>query len=1418
MAKSQKMTDLGVFAKFVITRHYRRLRSRSWQQNAVLCLHFKCVLIRRWCNLRQGVCKAPIIGLLFWAFSLAPPLAKSQKMTNLGVFATFFITRLYGHLRGRSLQHNAVLCLHFKCILIRRWCNLRQGVFEAPIVGPLFWAFSLGPPLAKSQKMADLGVFAKFVITRLYGHLRSRSLQHNAVLCLHFKCILIRRWCKLRQGVCKAPIIGLLFWAFSLGPPLAKSQKMTDLGVFAKFVITRLYGHLRSRSLQQNAVLCLHFKCILIRRWCKLREGVCKAPIIGLLFWAFSLGPPLAKSQKMTDLGVFAKFVITRLYGHLRSRSLQHNAVLCLHYKCVLIRRWCNLRKGLFEAPIFGLFFWAFSLGPPWAKSQKMTDLGVFAKFVITRLYGHLRSCSLQQNTVLCLHFKCVLIRRWCNLRQGVFEAPIFDLFFWAFSRGPSWAKSQKMAVLGVFAKFVITRLYGHLRSRSLQQNAVLCLHFKCILIRRWCNLRQGVFESHIVGPLFWAFSLGPPLAKSQKMADLGVFAKFVITRLYGHLGSDSLQQNAVLCLHFKCILIRRWCNLRQGACEASIVGLLFWAFSLGPPLAKSQKIADLGVFPKFVITRLYGHQRSCSLQQNAVLCLHFKCILIRRWCNLRQGIFEAPIVGPLFWAFSLGPPLAKSQKMADLGVFAKFVITRLYGHLRSRSLQQNAVLCLHFKCILIRRWCKLRQGVFKAPIIGLLFWAFSLGPPLAKSQKMADLGVFAKFVITRLYGHLRSRSLQQNAVLCLHFKCILIRRWCNLRQGIFESPIVGPLFWAFSLGPPWAKSQKMADLGVFAKFVITRLYGHLGSDSLQQNAVLCLHFKCILIRRWCNLRQGACEASIVGLLFWAFSLGPPLAKSQKMADLGVFAKFVITRLYGHQRSCSLQQNAVLCLHFKCILIRRWCKLRQGVCKAPIIGLLFWAFSLGPPLAKSQKMTDLGVFAKFVITRLYGHLRSRSLQHNAVLCLHFKCVLIRRWCNLRKGLFEAPIFGLFFWAFSLGPPWAKSQKMTDLGVFAKFVITRLYGHLRSCSLQQNTVLCLHFKCVLISRWCNLRQGVFEAPIFDLFFWAFSRGPSWAKSQKMAVLGVFAKFVITRLYGQLRSRSLQQNAVLCLHFKCILIRRWCNLRQGVFESPIVGPLFWAFSLGPPLAKSQKMADLGVFAKFVITRLYGHLGSDSLPQNAVLCLHFKCILIRRWCNLRQGACEASIVGLLFWAFSLGPPLAKSQKMADLGVFAKFVITRLYGHQRSCSLQQNAVLCLHFKCILIRRWCNLRQGVFEAPMVGPLFWAFSLAPPLAKSQKMADLGLFAKFVITRLYGHLRSRSLQQNAVLCLHFKCVLIRRWWNLRQGVFEAPIFGLFFWAFSLGPPLAKSQKMADLGVFAKFVITRLYGHLRSHSLQ
>ena len=140
------------------------------------------------------------------------------------------------------------------------------------------------------------------------------------------------------------------------------------------------------------------------------------------------------------------------------------------------------------------------------------------------------------------------------------------------------------------------------------------------------------------------------------------------------------------------------------------------------------------------------------------------------------------------FWS----PYSRPTQKMADLGLLGKFVITRLLGHLWRRSLQQKLPLWLHFKCLQIRRWCDLRQGFFEARIVGPLFWAFSLGPPLAKSQKMADFGLLGKFVITRLHGHLWMRSLQQNVPLWLHLKCILIRRSCDLRQGVFEARIVG--------------------------------------------------------------------------------------------------------------------------------------------------------------------------------------------------------------------------------------------------------------------------------------------------------------------------------------------------------------------------------------------------------------------------------------------------------------------------------------------------------------------------------------------------------------------------------------------------------------------------------------------------
>ena len=66
-----------------------------------------------------------------------------------------------------------------------------------------------------------------------------------------------------------------------------------------------------------------------------------------------------------------------------------------------------------------------------------------------------------------------------------------------------------------------------------------------------------------------------------------------------------------------------------------------------------------------------------------------------------------------------------------------------------------------------------MRQGVFS----GFLSAGFSPGRNFAEFQKMRADGVLAKFAIARLFGHLRSRGLLQNVVLCFRFKCILFRR-----------------------------------------------------------------------------------------------------------------------------------------------------------------------------------------------------------------------------------------------------------------------------------------------------------------------------------------------------------------------------------------------------------------------------------------------------------------------------------------------------------------------------------------------------------------------------------------------------------------------------------------------------------------
>ena len=50
---------------------------------------------------------------------------------------------------------------------------------------------------------------------------------------------------------------------------------------------------------------------------------------------------------------------------------------------------------------------------------------------------------------------------------------------------GRNFAEFQKMRAEGVLAKLAIARLYGHLESRGLLQNVVLCWHFNCTLMKR---------------------------------------------------------------------------------------------------------------------------------------------------------------------------------------------------------------------------------------------------------------------------------------------------------------------------------------------------------------------------------------------------------------------------------------------------------------------------------------------------------------------------------------------------------------------------------------------------------------------------------------------------------------------------------------------------------------------------------------------------------------------------------------------------------------------------------------------------------------------------------------------------------------------------------------------------------------------
>ena len=58
---------------------------------------------------------------------------------------------------------------------------------------------------------------------------------------------------------------GLLLAEVSPGASFAEFQKTRAGGPLGKFDIARLLGHFKRRGLQQNVLLCWHFKEILVR-------------------------------------------------------------------------------------------------------------------------------------------------------------------------------------------------------------------------------------------------------------------------------------------------------------------------------------------------------------------------------------------------------------------------------------------------------------------------------------------------------------------------------------------------------------------------------------------------------------------------------------------------------------------------------------------------------------------------------------------------------------------------------------------------------------------------------------------------------------------------------------------------------------------------------------------------------------------------------------------------------------------------------------------------------------------------------------------------------------------------------------------------------------------------------------------------
>ena len=115
--------------------------------------------------------------------------------------------------------------------------------------------------------------------------------------------------------------------------------------------------------------------------------------------------------------------------------------------------------------------------------------------------------------------------------------------------------------------------------------------------------------------------------------------------------------------------------------------------------------------------------------------------------------------------------------------------------------------------------------------------------------------------------------------------------------------------------------------------------------------------------------------------------------------------------------------------HFKRILMKISCDLRRLFFR-PLKSAFFWGGLVFPwsPLCKICENADLGGFARFTITRLCGQFWRRRLRQNVVRCLHFKRILMKISCDLRR-LFFRPLKSAFvLGGFPLVPPMQNLRK------------------------------------------------------------------------------------------------------------------------------------------------------------------------------------------------------------------------------------------------------------------------------------------------------------------------------------------------------------------------------------------------------